>query len=154
MSEVKIHDYSSGSGESVVLIVRKGNRYGAAVAGERVRVDKGELHNRSTMECCMSEEAYEEFLADKRAKAKEPARPYKSPIAAAVERDLERLEQAKAERKKREEALAEEAPPEPPIMQPPPTTPVVEAEEEEQPEEELPPPAPVPQPTTQKKRKK
>jgi hypothetical protein len=151
--EAKIHDLRSGggSGDGVVLIVRKGNKYGPAHAGERVRVDACELQNRSTMEACMSEEDYEKYLADRAAKAKKAAEPKKTPISAAVDEGLERLAKA-AQAKQLERAAREaEAPPAAPEARPTVNTasegiPLADEPEAEVELGELPPAAPLPQP--------
>jgi hypothetical protein len=119
MSEEKVHDLRADHGDDgVLLIVRKGNRYGTAVAGERVRVDKKELGNRSTMEACMTEDAYQRILDERAAKAAEREHPKKSGVAAAVDEGLARITREAEERAKRQAELEANAPPAAPESQP------------------------------------
>lgn len=108
--EPKVHDERADKGSAgVVVIVRKHNKYGAAHAGEHVRIDEQELMNRSTMEACMTLEAYEEHLAKQAEKKAEPPKP--SQLKASVDAELKRIqEQAEAKQRERER-LAAEAPP-------------------------------------------
>jgi hypothetical protein len=147
----KIHDLrSGGDGDGVVLIVRRGNKYGPAHAGERVRVDASELRNRSTMEACMSEEDYAKFLAERAAKAKK-AEPKKSQLASLVDDGLQRLMRAAQDKQREREALEAEAPPATPLPVPVDNTAaegiaLVESEAETEELGELPPTPPLPQP--------
>lgn len=82
-TEGTVHDERGNPNEDgVVLVVRDGQRYGAALAGQRVRVNTKELKNKSTMAACMTPEELAERVA--KLKAKLEAKPKISQIAAAV----------------------------------------------------------------------
>ena len=120
-TEEVVHDHREGSGEGVVLIVRQHNTYGRAKAGEKVRVDASEVNNRSTMEACMTLEAYEAHR--KKAAAKKAEQPKPSALKAAVDEGLERIRQQAEERERKRAELEANAPPAPPATM----TPAMEA---------------------------
>lgn len=110
MEAEKVHDERADtSSEGVVLIVRQHNRYGAAHAGERVRVDASELSNRSTMEACMTLEAYEAHRAKQAAKKADP--PKVSQLKATVDAELARIQEQALEKQRKREEAAKAAPP-------------------------------------------
>lgn len=78
--EDKIYDYSSSfrkgqdgavvehklpEEDTLVLIVRPGNKYGQAPAGARVRIPKTELADKSLLKCCATLEEYSELEAER-----------------------------------------------------------------------------------------
>ncbi len=120
--EGKIHDYRQTKAKGVVLVVRKNNKYGAALPGERIRVDEKEATTSTMQSTCMPEKEYRQLLIEREKRVQETPPP--SPVKAMVDRDLAEIEaQAEikrnhdAKRKKLEaqaaaaEALAEKAPP-------------------------------------------
>lgn len=121
--EETIHDMRDPNvgGEGVVLIVRQHNKYGSAHAGEKVRVDKAELSNRSTMEACITLADYEAHLAAKAAKKIE--KPKAPPVKAIVDEALERMRQQAVERERKKAELEANAPPAAPATM----TPAMEA---------------------------
>ena len=96
----KIANYATTDVEqdTVVLVVRPKNTYGAAKAGSLVRVDKVELKNRSTMSACMTLEDRDKKAAEKAAKAAAKAKPNPRTVKAIVEAGLERIEKQAQEK--------------------------------------------------------
>ena len=61
------HDYRQGTDPGIRLVVRAGNTYGSALAGEEILVDVSELRNPSTMSACAPREDLDRVAAEKAA---------------------------------------------------------------------------------------
>lgn len=120
MSEPKTHDYRTDrrEGAGARLVVRKGNKYGAAHAGEHVLVDEDETRNRSTMEACMSLEDFEAYQEALRKAERAKAQPKRSPIAELVDAGIQRIKEDALRRAKEQAAREESAPPPPSVPKP------------------------------------
>ena len=90
----EIFDYSEGDEETIVLIVRPKNTYGAAKAGERVRVSIDESQNPSTKTCLMSEQERDDLAAERARRAKAKTDKPRRDVKGIVEAGLERLRTA------------------------------------------------------------
>jgi hypothetical protein len=96
------HDYRGDrSKDGVALVVRQGNKYGGALAGEEVLVDECELRNPSTMAACAPHDVLAKAAAEREAAAAKLAAEVKkasvqSAIDAGLAQMLESVETAKA----------------------------------------------------------
>lgn len=106
------HDFRSKADKGVELIVRPKNKYGIAMAGEIVIVDKEEMQNPSTRAACMTR-AEAKSLSDKVKKdraAAEEAKRSKRSIMNMIDSGLDRVSKAGiASAKKKAESEARES---------------------------------------------
>ncbi len=88
------HDLRSAKNGGVLLVVRPGNKYGSAQAGDEVVVDARELRNPSTMAACAPREVLERAAAERAAaEEKLAAEVKKGSVQTAIDAGLAKIQQ-------------------------------------------------------------
>ncbi len=90
------HDYRSRRDKpGAALVVRPGNKYGGAFAGEEILVDECELRNPSTMAACAPREVLDKAAAEREAaRVRLEAERKKGSMQTAIDAGLAQLQQA------------------------------------------------------------